>query len=70
MTEEELKKMTVVLMLHFDEADCFLTCGLCNLGLKIDQEHHCDNLLASLKIKYCDESCQGCKSIRDNRRKK
>ena len=61
--------MSVVLMLHADEADCFLTCGLCSLCLKIYQEHDCDNLPVSLKIEHCDESCERCKSIRDNRRK-
>ena len=56
-------------MLHAVEAGCFLTCGLCNLCLKIDQEHQCDNLLLSLKIEHCEESYERCKSIRDNRRK-
>ena len=56
-------------MLHTHETDCFLTCRLCNLCLKIDQEHHCDNLPVSLKIKYCDKSCERCKSIRDNQKK-
>ena len=57
-------------MLHTDETDCFLTFRLCNLCLKIDQEHHCDNLPVSLKIKHCDKSCERCKSIRDNQKKK
>ena len=61
--------MSVVLMVHAVEAGCFLTCGLCNLCLKIDQEHPCDNLLLSLKIEHCQESYERCKSIRDNRRK-
>ena len=69
MTEEEFKKMSVVLMLHADEADYFLTCCLCNFCLKIDHEHHSDNLSAPLKIKYCDKPCERCKSIRDNQRK-
>ena len=36
-------------MLHTNEADSFLTCRLCNLCLKINQEHHCNNLPVSLK---------------------
>ena len=55
--------MIVVLMLHIDEVDCFLTCRLCNLCLKINQEHHCNNLPVSLKIKHCSESCERCKAI-------
>ena len=48
--------MSAVLMLHADEADCFLTCRLCNLCLKINQEHHFNNLPVSLKIKPCNKS--------------
>ena len=54
--------MSVVLMLHADETDFFLTCRLCNLCLKINQEHHCNNLPVSLKIKHCNESCERCKA--------
>ena len=57
----------VVLTLHADEADCFLPCGLCNLCLKIDQGHHCDNLSISLKIEHWDKSCERCKIIRDKK---
>ena len=46
-------KISVVLMLHTDEVDCFLTCRLCNLCLEINQEHHCNNLPVSLKFKQC-----------------
>ena len=46
--------MSAVLMLHADEADCFLTFRLCNLRLKIRQKHNCNNLPVSLKIKHCD----------------
>ena len=59
--------MSVVLMLHADEADCFLTCRLCNLCLKINQKHHCNNLPVSLKIKHCSESCQRFKAIKDKK---
>ena len=54
----------VVLTLHADEADCFLPCGLCNICLKIDQGHHCDNLSISHKIEHWDKSCERCKVIR------
>ena len=33
--------MSVVLILH--EGDCFLTFRLCNLRLKVDEKHHCNN---------------------------
>ena len=59
--------MSVVLMLHADEADCFLTCRLSNLCLKINEEHHCNNLPVSLKIKHCNESCESCKAIKDKK---
>ena len=59
--------LSVVLMLHADEADCFLTCRLSNLCLKINEEHHCNNLPVSLKIKHCNESCERCKAIKDKK---
>ena len=59
--------MSVVLMLHADEADCFLTCRLYNLCLKINQKHHCNNLPVSLKIKHSDESCERYKAIKDKK---
>ena len=60
--------MDNVVALHTDDADCFLTCGLCKICLKIDQEHHFVNLPISLKIEHCDESCQRCKVIREKKR--
>lgn len=57
--------MSVVLILHADEDDCFLTCGFCNLRLKIDQEYHCNNLSVLLRIEHCDESCERCKAVKD-----
>ena len=59
--------MSAVLMLHADEADCFLTCRLCNLCLKINQEHHFNNLPVSLKIKPCNKSCKRYKAIKDKK---
>ena len=59
--------MRVVLMLHANEAGCFLTCRLCNLCLKINQENHCNNLPVSLKIKHCNESCERCKTIKNKK---
>ena len=44
--------MSVVLMLHADEADCFLTCRLCNLCLKINQR------FKAIKDKKCN--LEGC----------
>ena len=35
--------MSVVLILHADEGDCFLTFRLCSLRLKVNQKHHCNN---------------------------
>ena len=60
-------KRSVVLMLHADEADYFLTWRLSNLCLKINQEHHCNNLPVSLKIKHCNKSCERCKAIKDKK---
>ena len=34
--------------------------------LKINQEHHCNNLPVSLKIKHCNESCERCKARKKN----
>ena len=59
--------MRVVLMLHANEAGCFLTCRLCNLCLKINQENHRNNLPVSLKIKHCNESCDRCKAIKNKK---
>ena len=59
--------MSVVLMLYADETDFFLTCRLCNLCLKINQEHHCNNLPVSLKIKHCNKSCERCKAIKNKK---
>ena len=54
-------------MLHADEADYFLTWRLSNLCLKINQEHHCNNLPVSLKIEHCNKSCERCKAIKDKK---
>ena len=59
--------MSVVLMSHVDEADCFLTLRLCNLCLKINKKHNCNNLPTSHKIKHCDESCERCKAIKNKK---
>ena len=59
--------MSVVFLLHADEGDCFLTCRLCNLRLKIDQEHNCNNLSVSLKVEHCNENCERCKGIKDKK---
>ena len=55
------------MILNLDDVDCFLTCRMCNHCLKINQEHHCDNLPALLKIKHCDGSCERCKAIKDKK---
>ena len=59
--------MSVVLILHADEGDCFLTFRLCSLRLKVNQKHHCNNWSVSLKIEHWNKSWKRCKGIKDKK---